>query len=71
MQDPYPAMNKNRQASAPAATRPTRPISSGYGMKNPVIMRDEKPAGGGLNVTSSRMVSKCVNVSLNVAFSNS
>ncbi|OWF38077.1 serine/threonine-protein kinase C05D10.2 [Mizuhopecten yessoensis] len=53
--DPYPAMSKNRQASAPAASRMgSRPISGAYGVKNPTITRDEKSSG--LAVTSSRMV---------------
>ncbi|XP_069127174.1 extracellular signal-regulated kinase 2-like isoform X4 [Argopecten irradians] len=54
-QDPYPALSKNRQASAPAASRMgSRPISGAYGAKNPTITRDEKSSG--LSVTSSRMV---------------
>lgn len=54
-QDPYPPMSKNRQASAPAASRiGSRPISGAYGVKNPTITRDEKSSG--LSVTSSRMV---------------
>ncbi|XP_060077453.1 extracellular signal-regulated kinase 2-like [Ylistrum balloti] len=54
-QDPYPAMSKNRQASAPAASRMgSRPISGAYGVKNPTITRDEKSSG--LSVTSSRML---------------
>ncbi|XP_056018514.1 uncharacterized protein LOC130054097 [Ostrea edulis] len=51
MQDPYPPIAKNRQTSAPAATRAgTRP-SSKYGGQPPMTKDDR-----GLSVTSSRML---------------
>lgn len=53
MQDPYPPISKNRQTSAPAATRAGSRPSSKYGSQ-PGSTKEDR---GGLSVTSSRLVS--------------
>lgn len=53
MQDPYPPISKNRQTSAPAATRAGSRPSSKYGSQPGATKEDR----GGLSVTSSRLVS--------------
>lgn len=53
MQDPYPPISKNRQTSAPAATRAGSRPSSKYGSQATGTKEDR----GGLSVTSSRLVS--------------
>ncbi|XP_022315182.2 extracellular signal-regulated kinase 2-like isoform X3 [Crassostrea virginica] len=52
MQDPYPPISKNRQTSAPAATRVGSRPSSKYGSQATGTKEDR----GGLSVTSSRLV---------------
>ncbi|XP_061175516.1 extracellular signal-regulated kinase 2-like isoform X2 [Saccostrea echinata] len=52
MQDPYPPISKNRQTSAPAATRAGSRPTSKYG-NQPSMTKDDR---GGLSVTSSRLV---------------
>lgn len=52
MQDPYPPISKNRQTSAPAATRAGSRPSSKYGSQ-PGSTKEDR---GGLSVTSSRLV---------------
>nr|XP_022315183.1 extracellular signal-regulated kinase 2-like isoform X4 [Crassostrea virginica] len=52
MQDPYPPISKNRQTSAPAATRAGSRPSSKYGSQATGTKEDR----GGLSVTSSRLV---------------
>nr|XP_022315181.1 extracellular signal-regulated kinase 2-like isoform X2 [Crassostrea virginica] len=52
MQDPYPPISKNRQTSAPAATRAGSRPSSKYGSQATGTKEDR----GGLSVTSSRLL---------------
>ncbi|XP_062622189.1 extracellular signal-regulated kinase 2-like isoform X2 [Saccostrea cucullata] len=52
MQDPYPPISKNRQTSAPAATRAGSRPTSKYG-NQPSMTKDDR---GGLSVTSSRLL---------------